>query len=90
MVVINLPEEVFLDSGKSKEYEIQRQPSPSTSELSFVHSGAGRNNLVTCINSLGEERRKSREPAPVEVEISKKKVVTMKTMSKDLLMCNMN
>jgi hypothetical protein len=75
MVNINLPEEVFFDSGnKSKKDEVQRQPSPTNSELSFVCSSIGRNNLVTSINSLVEERRKSREPGPVKVEINRKKL----------------
>jgi len=75
MVNINLPEEVFFDSGnKSKKDEVQRQPSPTNSELSFVRSSIGRNNLVTSINSLAEECRKSREPGPIEGEINRRKL----------------
>jgi hypothetical protein len=74
MVVINLPEEVFFDSGKSKKDEVQHQPSPTTSELSFVCSSIGRNNLVASINSLVEEHRKSMEPRPIKAEINRKKL----------------
>jgi hypothetical protein len=75
MVNINLPEEVFFDSGnKSKQDEVQRRPSPTNSKLSFIRSSIGRNNLVTIINSLVEEHRKSREPGPIEVEINRKKL----------------
>jgi hypothetical protein len=75
MVNINLPEDVFLDSGNTrKQEEVQRRPSPTNSEISFVRSSIGRNNLVASINSLVEERRKSREPGPVEVEINRKKL----------------
>jgi len=49
MVVINLLEEVFFDSGK-KEFEVQCQPSPTGSELSIVHS-SGKNNLAASIHS---------------------------------------
>jgi hypothetical protein len=66
MVNINLPGEVFFDSGnKSKQDEVQRRPSPTNSKLSFIRSSIGRNNLVTIINSLVEEHRKSREPGPI-------------------------
>jgi hypothetical protein len=72
MVVINLLEDVFFDSGK-KEFEVQCQPSPTGSELSFADS-SGKNNFVACINSLIKERRKSREPRQVEVKIKNKKL----------------
>jgi hypothetical protein len=72
MVNINLLEEVFFDSGnKSKQDEVQRQPSPTNSKLSFIRSSIGRNNLVTSKSSLVEGRRKSREPGPIKVEINR-------------------
>jgi hypothetical protein len=75
MVNINLPEDIFLDSGNThKQDEVQHRPSPTNSKLSFIRSSIGRNNLVASINSLVEERRKSREPGPVELEINRKKL----------------
>jgi len=75
MVNINLPEDVFLDSGNTlKQDEVQCQPPPTNSEISFIRSSIGRNNFVASINSLAEECRKSREPGPIEGEINRRKL----------------
>ncbi len=72
-MVIDLPEGVFFDSGKKDDYEVRRRPSPTTSELSFAHSGS-RNSLVASVNALVEERRKAREPGQYDAEINKQKL----------------
>ena len=73
MVVIDLPEGAFFDSGKKNDYEVRRRPSPTNSDVSFARSGS-RNSLVASVNALVEERRKSREPGQVEIEINKQKL----------------
>jgi hypothetical protein len=55
MVVIDLPDGVFFDSGNKDQFELRRHPSPTSLELSFACSG-GRNNLAASVNALVEER----------------------------------
>jgi len=66
MVVIDLPDGVFFDSGNKDQFELRRHPSPTSSELSFARSG-GKNNLAASVNALVEERRKSRESGIVDI-----------------------
>ena len=66
MVVIDLPDGVFFDSRNKDQFELRRHPLPTSLELSFARSG-GRNNLAASVNTLVEERRKSRESGIVDI-----------------------
>jgi hypothetical protein len=73
MVVIDLPDGVFFDSGNKGQFELRRRPLPTSLELSFARSG-GRNNLAASVNALVEEPRKSRESGIVDIKISQQKL----------------
>ena len=73
MVVIDLPEGVFFDSGNKDQFELRRQPSPTASEPSFSHS-VGKSNLAASINAPVKECRKSRESGQVDRRISQQKL----------------
>jgi hypothetical protein len=73
MVVIDLPEGVFFDSGNKDQFELRRQPSPTASEPSFSHS-VGKSNLAASINAPVKECRKSRESGQVDLRISQQKL----------------
>jgi hypothetical protein len=74
MVVADLPNDLFIDSGKKEQFELKRRPSPPSSELSFSRSSGGKSSVAASINALVEERRKSREPSHFDEAISKQKL----------------
>jgi hypothetical protein len=74
MIVTELPDEVFFDSGMKEDYEVKCRPSLTCLELSFASSGGSRNSLVASMNALVEERWKSQEPAQYDSAINKQKL----------------
>jgi hypothetical protein len=73
MIVIDLPDGVFFDSGNKDQFELRCHPLPTSLELSFARSG-GKNNLAASVNALVEERRKSCESGIVDTRISQQKL----------------
>jgi len=77
MVVAELPEGLFFDSGKNSqgsEFEVKRRPSPTGSELSFARSSGGKSSVANSINALVEERKKSREATQADAAYKSQKL----------------
>jgi len=61
LVLSNLPDDVFFDSGRGSVPSITPRRSPTESESSFNVGARGRTSLAASVGALVEERRKSRE-----------------------------